>query len=582
MQHKGLAVASGISRRTVMKGAAWSLPVIAIAGAAPASAVSGCVPTGGVLYFVGLGDRGAATGPVTAELYDCDGVAATADVVSQQNSELVLLDNATGTWWFRDSAAQNGCGKVWRVAGTPPIESIWAGQFGIDANGNVYQATMPTNGSFATTTATPITGASNIVQVYDSDGTGTTYALDAGGAVWRLSGSTWRPLLAPDGTQLVIDSMADSDEVRGNPVFISATGQVWTARPGARAEALPQGGPTAPDDVVEVVGNLSTFHPGALYARDSNGALWSWNGSAWRKVTDGPVTHLTYSYNDSAMYVEGGEMYYVATPSATPQQYTNLPAGFDPNMIVDTVQRNGPNEGWWAQLSDGTWWGSTNATSGVFQVVGTPGNTVTQITADGFALAGTPAGCEEPEPACIPLAERDKYQAVISTTPQTAGFPNVAASGTPHYDVPLNTHVVVENVYQNTGTEPWPVGTQIWVELSGNQRDLHAQIVGTSGTYASALGTPVYDEVPGGSSDPYGTRYVYTTVGEVPPGASITVTWEFWASTMNAWNGFYTLARVIIPPELSCENNGTSILRRLSVTGNVGGTTPAWYYVVRT
>jgi hypothetical protein len=41
-------IKSGISRRTVVKGAAWSVPAIAVAGAAPAMAVSG-----GLVSFTG-------------------------------------------------------------------------------------------------------------------------------------------------------------------------------------------------------------------------------------------------------------------------------------------------------------------------------------------------------------------------------------------------------------------------------------------------------------------------------------------------------------------------------------------------
>lgn len=401
VKQNGDAATRGISRRTVMKGAAWSLPVIAAAAAAPMATAS-CIPTGGVLYFVGIGDRSDSTGPVTAELYDCTGVAATADVLSQQNSEMVLLDNATGTWWFARDPAQttsaNGCGLLRTVTGTPPIESIWAGQFGIDANGNVYMANA-IGGTSTTATATLITGASNIVQVYDSDAASTTYGLDASGAVWRLTGSVWYPVIrtaTSGGGQLVVDSMADSDEVYGNPIFISTTGQVWSTSPGGQASPFPQGAPSSPNVVVEVVGYNSGGNE-RIFARDSDGALWSFNGSSWTKVTDGPISNLTYSPMSRAMYVEDGKLYYVDSlyaPINVPQEYTNLPAGFDPNLIVDTVSRaNGAGEGWYAQLSDGTWWSSKNVAGGVYQVIGTPGNTVTQITQDGFALAGTGAGC---------------------------------------------------------------------------------------------------------------------------------------------------------------------------------------------
>ncbi|WP_168023461.1 hypothetical protein [Kocuria sp. CPCC 104605] len=44
----------GVSRRTVARGLAWSVPTIAVAAAAPAHAASSCIPTlrssGGLTY----------------------------------------------------------------------------------------------------------------------------------------------------------------------------------------------------------------------------------------------------------------------------------------------------------------------------------------------------------------------------------------------------------------------------------------------------------------------------------------------------------------------------------------------------
>lgn len=184
-------------------------------------------------------------------------------------------------------------------------------------------------------------------------------------------------------------------------------------------------------------------------------------------------------------------------------------------------------------------------------------------------------------PPCIPTEDAPLYNAELTVTAQTDPYPNVNPTGTPHYDVPLNTHVNATNTYTNTGSEPWPVGTQIWVEVSNNMRDLHASIVGVSGAFASSLGTPVYTAAPGSSTGGFGTRYVYTTIAEVPVGGSVTVDWEFWATTTHGWNGFYTLARVIIPATLSCDGT-TTMLSRTSSTGSVPAPgSPAWYYVVR-
>ena len=196
------------------------------------------------------------------------------------------------------------------------------------------------------------------------------------------------------------------------------------------------------------------------------------------------------------------------------------------------------------------------------------------------AATVVPAAAASGNPSCILATDRGNYNAAITVNGETSPpYTNVNPSGIPHYDViPTNAHVQAVNTYTNTGTAAWPVGTQIWVEVSNNQRDLHINVLNVSGAYAYALGTPTIIESPGTAAGGYGTRYIYTTVAEIPAGQTITVDWEHYATTLNAWNGWYTMGRVIIGPELSCDGT-TTVLSHLVTAG--GDNTPDWYYVAR-
>ncbi|ALJ18701.1 hypothetical protein [Microbacterium sp. No. 7] len=140
----------GMRRRTVIRGAAWSMPVIAAAVSLPAAAAttsapltvvfsspdysaSGCASVGPVIVLVHRGDAAASAVPVTVSLPDgliwSDGTTAPREFTSDSAGQIVLTDLATpansGIYALHAVAENATATAAVTVTGSSSAPTVW-------------------------------------------------------------------------------------------------------------------------------------------------------------------------------------------------------------------------------------------------------------------------------------------------------------------------------------------------------------------------------------------------------------------------------------------------------------------------
>jgi hypothetical protein len=222
----------GIHRRTVMIGAAWTIPVIAVAVASPAAAASGTEPT---LTFVG--------GP-----YAADSCGTLADVTLQLTTDGTLPDPG------KPVTVTLPAGLTWSDGTTTPRDftTDGAGQVvlsGVKApakNGN-YPITA-LSGSLTTTGAVVVTGEIDTITNFANNMT--PAALPAGVTVLdvqatRLAdGTLWTHFLGSDGNvyrSKVASGTTVFSSWMASPAFPGATTIVALDRNGGATSAVTDG-----------------------------------------------------------------------------------------------------------------------------------------------------------------------------------------------------------------------------------------------------------------------------------------------------------------------------------------------------
>lgn len=321
------AASSAIRRRTVLAGAAWSVPAIALATSAPAYAQSGTAPS--TLTFsqapASTPACSATTSPFVAQLSGPDNV-----------GKLVQFSLPSGWSWTSGSGSYvtDSDGFATAPAGAITANStsgtVTATTSSLTAATTVTAAlygTIQTNRSAA---AFPSGSNANIVRMYASL---------KGIVVAKTTGEIWSWYDGGAWTQ--VGTGADTDA--GRMSFIDATGTqaaLWIKSGVLQVGGSPAAIPSASNaDFVRVAAS----GPIALAVR-SNGDLWRWDeATGWAKAAIGVATGVDQmacffgSTKTECYWIRGGQLFSGAG-LVDMESYTNsevlrlyATAGFDAN-----------------------------------------------------------------------------------------------------------------------------------------------------------------------------------------------------------------------------------------------------------
>jgi hypothetical protein len=317
----------GFGRRTIIKGAAWSVPVIALAVASPAAAASGgialivappatttCTAFGDIIFQMTPAPPGGTSVLVTL------------------GSGLRYSDLATGTRAFFTDAD----GKI-TISG---VQAADKGSFTVTAatqDGAVANATLTAttldgvlyrNGVL---TQIPQADNNDFVRVYDGDLVAT--AIRNNGDVWNWDGDVWT--LVGTGA-LTGSSQAASRDSVPESIYITTGGVLYS-------NGQPSSIPTSDNtDFIHVYGGADT-----LTAVKGNGDVWNWNGSTWSLIGTGALigpsqaaARLTLS---ESIYIGlNGVLYTNGNPSRLPAGTNNsFIRVYAANTTITAIKSNG-------------------------------------------------------------------------------------------------------------------------------------------------------------------------------------------------------------------------------------------------
>lgn len=303
------AVPSGVSRRTVVKTTAWSVPVIAVAMATPMAAAS-VAPT---LEFTNGPYSADACGPVGEVILQLttDGTtpAPAQPVTVTLPSGLSWADGATGSKVFTTDANGNvtiGAGAI--VGSASGTHSITA-----------------TAGGGTPVTAPVSVATRGVATIWNDAGVQGSYSAPAATAVG------WNFYLGPDGTlyrgdtpiasnvsSAVGDTRGDSTAVVDSVAFVDGNGvaQVWTIDTSSQVTSATYTG--VPTGSRAVGWNYFLAPNGDLYY--GNTLVDSGVTSAVADEINGPADSVTYVSNGQA------KVYYVDPSNPTNPTRANYPA----------------------------------------------------------------------------------------------------------------------------------------------------------------------------------------------------------------------------------------------------------------
>lgn len=301
-----------LGRRTVLAGAAWSLPVIAAAVATPLAAASAATPT---LEFV--------SGPYTATAcgtLDDVVIRATTDGTAPNAGALVTVTLPAGLSWPDGTSTPrvlptNASGEVTlsglvaseangthaitasngALSTSAPVTVVpsGAGSGLLDSNGDLI-TTFPGGRSVVdmTTAVHPTTGETRAMIVADD---GTTWS-------YNVTTDTWTRITTAPASILISTDAAMTIVLSDGPTLFSATGNSVTPLPGGRTavDISSSNHPTSGNILVEVV------------ASDGTAWQYNWTTKVWIQHPS-PSATLVSSDGGTAVVLSDGTRLFSAT-----------------------------------------------------------------------------------------------------------------------------------------------------------------------------------------------------------------------------------------------------------------------------
>ncbi|QHC68269.1 hypothetical protein GSU68_17955 [Rathayibacter sp. VKM Ac-2759] len=349
----------GVGRRTLVKGTAWSVPVVAMAVGAPFAAASGN-PT---LAFT----LPSYSGTPCSDIVGVKVQLTTDGTTPAGAGEPVSVTLANGYTFASGGSTWNGFTQADGSVTLPDIV--------VPARGgnSIFNAASGTLTASAQVTAPAVIGGqvydgsgalyggspqpTGIVSVYstrDTNGVTQVQALDSNGVLWGGGPSGWSQ--ANTGVTDVVSN--------DGAVFYVKDGQVYDGT-GALYGGSPQ-----PTGIVSVYSTRDTNGVTQVQALDSNGVLWGGGPSGWSQANTG-VTDVV-SNDGAVFYVKDGQVY-----DGTGALYGGSPQPTGIVSVYSTRDTNGVTQVQ-ALDSNGVLWGGgpsgwSQANTGVTDVVSNDG-----------------------------------------------------------------------------------------------------------------------------------------------------------------------------------------------------------------
>ncbi|MWV48148.1 hypothetical protein GRS96_02515 [Rathayibacter sp. VKM Ac-2803] len=294
----------GVGRRTIVQGSVWTIPVVAMAVATPASAASN-QPT---LAFTQPSYSGVACGTISGVQ-----VRRTTDGAAPAAGEMISVTLTDGYTFAGGSTTYSAPADA---NGTITLPDITVP---IGGGATTFNASSGTLTDTAPVTVPRVT----VAHTYTSDGGNTTYSSVPSDATT----AGWTSYLAPNGDLYYGNNVIATNVTSADVQHDQATAQDFITYVSNGVAYIrsgqPLGAPIASPDVPAastVVGWTTWLAP--------NGDLYYGNNVIASNVSSANVQHDATSSQDLVTYVSNGVAYTRSgQPLGTPAAYANVPAG---------------------------------------------------------------------------------------------------------------------------------------------------------------------------------------------------------------------------------------------------------------